>query len=239
MLHKVADRDLTPARAPAYQIPVAGRAFPVDVARHPRARRYVVRVTPDGRIRLTVPRRASIAGGLRFAANQEAWILRECRRQAERAADWGPGTTIWFRGERVALAADAAGIFVPGVPRGRALEAHGAVRDAVERSLRAMAAAELPLRTRALAAAHAIAIRAVSVRNQRSRWGSCSTRGTIALNWRLIQMPPAVADYVIVHELAHRRHPNHSPRFWREVEALWPPWREAERWLRRHGRDLL
>ena len=79
----------------------------------------------------------------------------------------------------------------------------------------------------------------VSVRNQRSRWGSCSTRGTIALNWRLIQMPPDVSDYVILHELAHRRQPNHSTRFWREVEALCPWWREAERWLRKHGKELL
>ena len=59
------------------------------------------------------------------------------------------------------------------------------------------------------------------------------------LNWRLIQMPPAVADYVILHELVHLEHPNHSRRFWRGVERVCPEWRAAERWLRRHGRELL
>ena len=102
-----------------------------------------------------------------------------------------------------------------------------------------MATRELSAKTRELAHLHDIAITAVSVRNQRSRWGSCSIRGTIALNWRLIQMPAHVSDYVIVHELAHRRQPNHSPRFWREVETLCPTWRESERWLRKYGKELL
>ena len=72
----------------------------------------------------------------------------------------------------------------------------------------------------------------MSVRNQRSRWGACSSRRVITLNWRLIQMPATVRDYVIFHELMHIRHPNHSRRFWREVEGVCAWWREAERWLR-------
>lgn len=107
--------------------------------------------------------------------------------------------------------------------------------------LRALAAETLPARCLELAARHGEAhrVRRVSVRNQRSRWGSCSTRGTIALNWRLIQMPPEVADYVILHELMHLRQPNHSRAFWREVASVCDHWREAERWLRHHGRSLL
>jgi predicted metal-dependent hydrolase len=79
----------------------------------------------------------------------------------------------------------------------------------------------------------------IGVRSQRTRWGSCSTRGVIMLNWRLIQLPPWVRDYVLFHELAHLRQPNHSRRFWREVERLCPDWRTAERWLRAHGREVL
>ena len=79
----------------------------------------------------------------------------------------------------------------------------------------------------------------VSIRNQRSRWGSCSSRGAIALNWRLIQMPAEVSDYVILHELMHLREPNHSRQFWREVAAVCDGWRDAERWLKLHGRALL
>ena len=83
-----------------------------------------------------------------------------------------------------------------------------------------------------------ISVRRVSVRNQRSRWGSCSRRGTISLNWRLIQTPVFVRDYVILHELAHLRQMNHSARFWREVARLCPDFQIAEAWLKRHSKDF-
>jgi len=73
------------------------------------------------------------------------------------------------------------------------------------------------------------------VRNQRTRWGSCSRRGVISLNWRLIQLPAFVSDYVVLHELMHRRQLNHSDKFWREVEQVCPDYRSAERWLKQHS----
>jgi predicted metal-dependent hydrolase len=73
------------------------------------------------------------------------------------------------------------------------------------------------------------------VRNQKSRWGSCSRRGTISLNWRLIQAPAFVLDYIILHELCHLEHMNHSRRFWRQVEHLYPGFKAAERWLKQHS----
>ena len=78
-------------------------------------------------------------------------------------------------------------------------------------------------------------VKHVTVRNQRSRWGSCSGTGTISLNWRLVQTPDSVRDYIIYHELAHLREMNHSDRFWARVAETCPGWREAERWLKRHG----
>jgi predicted metal-dependent hydrolase len=89
-----------------------------------------------------------------------------------------------------------------------------------------------------LAAPHALPVRRVTVRNQRSRWGSCSRRGTISLNWRLVQAPPFVRDYLIFHELAHLREMNHSTRFWQTVAGLCPDYQLAERWLKSHGRQL-
>jgi predicted metal-dependent hydrolase len=77
--------------------------------------------------------------------------------------------------------------------------------------------------------------RRVTVRNQRSRWGSCSRHGTISLNWRLIQTPTHVQDYIILHELCHLREMNHSARFWREVERVCPNSAAAERWLNQHS----
>ena len=86
-----------------------------------------------------------------------------------------------------------------------------------------------------LAAVTGVKVRRVVVRNQRSRWGSCSARGTISLNWRLVQTPDFVRDYIIYHELMHLREMNHSGRFWARVEAVCPGWRAAERWLEQHA----
>lgn len=120
----------------------------------------------------------------------------------------------------------------------RELHRQAAVRDrvrlpqGVEAALRRQAARDLPERLAELARLHGFTVSAVSVRNQRTRWGSCSPTGRISLNWRLIQVPPDVRDYVLLHELAHLRHPNHSPRFWREVASLCPGHADARRWLR-------
>ena len=105
-------------------------------------------------------------------------------------------------------------------------------------ALRERARAELPPRLMEIAAAHALTVTGVSIRNQRTRWGSCGRDGNISLNWRLVLMPPAVRDYVLIHELMHLRQQNHSRRFWRLVEAACPAFRDAERWLRTSGRSL-
>jgi predicted metal-dependent hydrolase len=109
---------------------------------------------------------------------------------------------------------------------------------AVEAALRARAQQELPPRLLALASRHGLTVARVTIRDQRSRWGSCSPKGHIALNYRLMLMPEAVRDYILVHELMHLRQADHSRRFWRHVEAACPGFREAERWLRKHGSSL-
>ena len=191
----------------------------------------------DGTVRLTVPRGASIGGGLAFADRQSDWIARQWRRQRDRDAPWVTGTRVRWRGELVDLVvgpddARLGGLrigIVPGQP----------VRASVEHYFRELATRELPARCEVLAAETETRIARVSVRNQRSRWGACSSRGVITLNWRLVQMPPHVSDYIVLHELMHMRQPNHSRRFWREVASVCPDWREAERWLRKHGREIL
>ena len=191
----------------------------------------------DGTVRLTVPRGASIGGGLAFADRQADWIARQWRRQRERDAPWVTGTRVRWRGDLVELVVGPAGASL-GDLRIR-IDAAQAVRSCVENHFRELAARELPARCEALAAQTHTRIARVSVRNQRSRWGACSSRGVITLNWRLVQMPPSVSDYILLHELMHMRQPNHSRRFWREVASVCPEWREAERWLRKHGREIL
>lgn len=226
------------AGAPARALAVGGRTYRVVIARHRWARRYVLRLVGEDTLRLTVPRGASIAGGLRFAERQTAWIVREKGRQRERIEPWRDGTTIWYRGERVALRIDRAAV-VLGDETIRLAGDAADVRVSVEAHLNDLAKRELPPRAAELAARHELRVERWSVRNQRSRWGACSPSRVITLNWRLIQMPASVSDYVILHELMHLRQANHSRRFWREVEKVCNLWREAERWLRRHGREIL
>ena len=107
-----------------------------------------------------------------------------------------------------------------------------------ETALRTRAAKELPGELLALAAAHGVTVTRVSIRNQRSRWGACSARGSITLNWRLVLVPPFVREYVMLHELMHRRELNHSRRFWRHVAAVCPRHQEARTWLRSEGQRL-
>lgn len=79
----------------------------------------------------------------------------------------------------------------------------------------------------------------IRIADQRTRWGSCSSSGTLSFNWRLVLAPQPVFEYVVVHELCHLREPSHSPRFWRLVAAAWPAYERDEAWLRRHGHELL
>ncbi len=185
-----------------------------------------------------------MAEAKRFAERNVGWLEQQLLRQAlrpQRPEPWSPGAVIFFRGEPVRLApgqnGEAAlvcfgGEVVP-VPA-----AGGDLRPAIERHLRQLAARELPARVFELAALHHLAVKRVMVRNQRSRWGSCSRRGTISLNWRLVQTPLFVRDYLILHELAHLKEMNHSRRFWGEVARLCPDYPEAERWLKQHSRLL-
>ena len=159
------------------------------------------------------------------------------RRQRERLAPWSVGKTLWFRGERSALALTN-GHVVIGSERVDAPVAERNLRTTVEPWMRAQAERELPTRCLDLAATCGLAVSRVAVRNQRSRWGACSARRVITLNWRLIQMPPDVCDYVLIHELMHLRQQNHGPRFWALVEKACPAFRDAERWLRLQGRTL-
>ena len=89
------------------------------------------------------------------------------------------------------------------------------------------------------AEALAVSVGRIEVRDQRTRWGSCSTRGTLSFNWRLALAPFEVLDYVVVHELCHLREQNHSHRFWRLVESRRPGWRAQRDWLHEHGPELL
>lgn len=223
---------------------VGGRPVPLVVVRNPRARRYILRLQPNGTARVTVPRGGTEAAARQFVARHEAWLERQLLRQATRVPPtraWPPGTEVLFRGTPVRLLVTTDGPTPEiqfGDERLRVTALSTDLRPALENHWRQLALKELPPRVFELAAIHRVAVARVSVRNQRSRWGSCSRRGTISLNWRLIQTPAFVRDYIILHELMHLRQMNHSARFWAEVERVCPDYAVAERWLKEHARLL-
>jgi hypothetical protein len=243
-IRKLAGVEAVPGVDATLDVDVDGTAVRVVFTRHPRAVRYRLTLCRDGTARCTVPRRGSLAEAHRFVARSHGWLVQRIRIEASRPKpqrEWRIGTPVWFRGERPALE------LAPGGGRLRLGDtefplprvAADDLRPHVERRLRMLAAVELPLRVRELAAVHGLAYRSVSVRNQRSRWGSCSARHGISLNWRLVQTPVSVRDYIVLHELAHTRHLDHSDRFWAEVARMCPTHAQAELWLRTRGEELI
>jgi hypothetical protein len=220
---------------------LGSKSVPLLLVHHPRARRYRLRLLADGTVRVTIPPRGTTSVARNFAARHAGWLEEQFRRlaaQPKTPEAWKPGTTILFRGApaRIELWADGAIGF--GTERLPVADPASDLRPAIQRHLWRLAARELPARVRQLADLHDVNFNRVSVRSQKTRWGSCSRRGTISLNWRLIQTPGFVRDYVILHELAHRRHMNHSPEFWQEVARLCDGAGPARAWLRRNGELL-
>jgi predicted metal-dependent hydrolase len=183
--------------------------------RHPRARRYLLRVVDERTIRVTLPRWGSRRGAIAFVEQERRWIDRQ-RQQ--------------IRAERARQLLEHA-FDTP--PIGLAT-AHDANRMR-QRDLLEQARRVLPVRLIELAARHRLTVTRVTIRNQRWRWGSCSRSGHICLNWRLVTIPAWVRDYVLVHELMHLKRMDHSRRFWKLVAAACPEYKAARRYLREHS----
>jgi predicted metal-dependent hydrolase len=230
----------SPVRPDPELLVITGRKVPLIFVRNLRARRYVLRLRPDSSARVTVPRGGSIAAARQFAERHAPWIEQQLVRlsaQPRRPKEWRIGTKILFRGERVRLEAVEGNVRQVRFDT-EVLAVEDPVADlrlCIEKHLWKQASNELPPSVLAHAAVQGLKVSRVTVRNQRSRWGSCSRRRTISLNWRLIQAPLFVCDYIILHELMHLRQMNHSVRFWDEVERVCPDYRTAERWLKQHS----
>jgi predicted metal-dependent hydrolase len=224
-------------KAVPHSIEVGEQSVPVFFVRHGKARRYILRLLPNREARVTIPRGGSREYAVEFLRKNTPWLERQLRATE---VEWGNGTEIWFRGERVPIQVQAVDCGWRVRFAGTEIEvaADQGLREGIERHLRGIATVELTERTLELAKGRGMEVRAVTVRNQRSRWGSCSVRRTISLNWRLIQTPDFVRDYIILHELMHLKEMNHSARFWAQVEAVCPGYMEAERWLKENSRLL-
>lgn len=216
-----------------------GQTAELRVRRNPRARRISLRVdTADNSIALTVPWNTSVEEGLRFARNQGDWLRRRLAAVPERIA-FADGSQFEFLGSTVTVRRMASGhtrladgvLYVSGAPEFMARR--------VSDWLKAQARTAIGLRAHALAEQTGRKVKAIRIRDTRTRWGSAAADGTLAFSWRLVLAPLDVLDYVVAHEVAHLTHMNHSAAFWALVARLCPTHAAPRAWLAANGAKLL
>ena len=213
---------------------------PVDVElrRSTRARRFSLRVSRlDGRVTLSLPQSARETEALKFLASQEGWLRAALARMPTLDAV-GIGSVLPVEGRMLTL--------VSGTGRRPRMEDDSLLLpgDPVRAGVRAAAFLKVMARDRLSAACdlHSAQLgrrfKRLSLRDTRSRWGSCTSDGGLMFSWRLIMAPPAVLDYVAAHEVAHLVQMNHSAAFWAVVQGLCPDYGRHRAWLRGQGQSL-
>jgi predicted metal-dependent hydrolase len=213
----------------------------VEIVRNARARRMKLAFDPaSGRVRLVLPRRASLDAGLAWVAGHREWIETQ-RAKLPHARPFEPGAVIPLAGNDVTLTWREGALRTPRVIAGEVIA--GGPREGydqrIARWLRREAATLLAAETQEYAAKAGVVVSGVGVADTTSRWGSCSSSGGIRYSWRLILAPAWVRRATVAHEVAHRVHMNHSPAFHALVAELYeadPT--PARRWLKAHGASL-
>jgi len=211
----------------------------VELRRSARARRISLRVSGlDGKVTLTVPRGVAEREALDFAHEKAGWLRAQLdQRAAPVSVEIGSELPVEGAVRRIATGAggrtvrdDGAVLHVPGRPETAAVR--------LQAWLKARARDRLADASDTYAAALGVRYARISLRDTRSRWGSCSSSGGLMYSWRLIMAPPEVLDYVAAHEVAHLREMNHSSDFWALVDQLFPGYATPRRWLRENGAAL-
>jgi predicted metal-dependent hydrolase len=234
-----------PADPPAIEVCVDRSAYQVQLRRHAQARRYTLRIQAATReVVLTMPLRGSVREAKAFVEKHGHWIAVRLGR-LPKAAPFVPGETIPLRGvpHRIVHRPGTRGTVWPEIDAhgDRLLCVAGALPHVARRVgdfLKREARRDLAAASRQYAARLGVTARRITVRDQSSRWGSCSTAGALSYSWRLILAPPHVLDYLAAHEVAHLVEMNHSRRFWTLLGRLCPAMPQAKAWLDAHGADL-
>lgn len=225
---------------------VEGLPAPVEVRRHPTARRMTLRVSRTKHaVIMTVPMQCNLADAGNFLHTHLDWVRRHLG-AVPKPVDLAHGEIIPFRGvpHRIVFNGERGHDFLV-----RAEAAAGTARLVVAGSretaprrlanwLTQQATDDLDRRVRFHAARLNLKPKRIVLRDQSSRWGSCSTTRVLSFSWRLILAPPNVLDYVAAHEVAHLSQMNHGPKFWALVAKTMPQMEEARAWLRVYGMDL-
>jgi predicted metal-dependent hydrolase len=236
-----------PPLAPRH-IALAGEAVTYTIRPSARARMMRLWAAPGTGLVVAVPwhRRDDLPAIERFLFRYRRWVIRQARWLARVHATaprrWPYGETLPYRGEeqRVVIRPAARSPRVEQLPdRALLVQVRHPTVEAARRALKRWymreAAHWLEARLAVLGGLMGVGWRRVSVRDQRSRWGSCSSTGCLSFNYRLVMAPPEVMDYVVIHELAHRLVLNHSAQFWAIVAERCPGYRDARGWLKSQG----
>jgi len=203
-----------------------------------RARRISLRVSGvDGKVTLTLPRGVAEREALNFAHEKENWLRAQLTRQPDKVVV-GLGAQVEVEGRILRIA--------PGAGRGLRVEGDRLIVPGRDETVAARVQAWMKTRARdrlATASDHYAArigrtYARLTLRDTRSRWGSCSSQKGLMYSWRLIMTPPDVLEYVAAHEVAHLVEMNHSPAFWAVVEQLYPNYQSPRQWLRQNGAAL-
>jgi predicted metal-dependent hydrolase len=215
--------------------------LPYRIRRSDRASRVRVSVDPSGDVEVVLPRRSPASAAPAAIDELRPWIERRLREaSAVRAAIAARGATLPYLGTQLALAPQQGRTRVHRAGERLLVPADDErATAAIERWYRRAAAREIAPRLDAAARALGTTYTTLSIRGQRTRWGSCTARGAMSFNWRLLLAPEPVLDYVVWHEACHLRVMDHSPRFWALVRRHCPDFEEHRRWLRLQGSTLV
>jgi predicted metal-dependent hydrolase len=228
---------------PPKHVQAGDRELTVSVRESDRAQTMRIIVGPRRPIEVIVPSGTPDTAVETFLASKGGWIVRKvaaAEEIARRPRLLGLEGKLWLQGEplRIELVAGK-------TPRAELRD--GVLRvsgedsdaiDAIERWYRREARRRIGSVVDLEASRLGLCFNSVAIRDQKTRWGSCSRRGNLSFSWRLVLCPPEVLDYVAVHELLHLRTPNHSKAFWQMLESARPGWQDQARWLREHGQEL-
>jgi predicted metal-dependent hydrolase len=236
-----------PRKAFASELELEALGAPIEVRRHPAARRLTLRVSKTKRaVIVTVPAEYRMEEAGRFLKSNLEWVRERLGRVPE-PVPFADGARIPLRGRShrvcfigaqrqraVVEIEESAGALPRLNVSGRAENAPRRLKDWLVEQARADLEASVAIYTRSLG----VKARRITLRDQTSRWGSCTAGGLLAFSWRLVLAPAHVLNYVAAHEVAHLLEMNHGPKFWKHVGRCMPRLDEAKRWLRNHGADL-
>lgn len=217
-------------------------AIPLLIQRNSRARRISLRYNPvDRQLALTLPKSVSVNEGMDFFNHKKDWLA-ETLKSLPKHVPFKPGAIIPVMGKkyRIRYEAELSGrsmvkaeddiLYVTGPKDQIARHVQDWIKKQVRKKITTIAESKAELIGRK--------VRRITLRDTRSRWGSCSSQGRLSFSWRLAFAPPSVLHYIVCHEVAHMREMNHGPAFWRLVARICPSWASNDQWLKDNSHVL-